>query len=252
MRTLNGKLAVVTGGNSGIGLAAAKALAEAGARVAIFGRDGKSLDAAASALGAGTIAVRGDVRNMADLDRLFAEVARTRSRIDALFVNAGMARFAPIEQASEALFDELVAVNVKGAYFTVQKAVPYLNDAASIVFNASMTWRQGLAGASIYSATKAALIGLSNTLAGELAARGIRVNAISPGAIPTPILGRLGMPREHAEGFQQMMAQNTPLKRVGQPEEVGRVVRFLCSDESSFVTGVEIPVDGGYLLGMLP
>jgi NAD(P)-dependent dehydrogenase (short-subunit alcohol dehydrogenase family) len=252
MSTLEGKLAVVTGGNSGIGLAAAQALAQAGARVAIFGRDGQSLDAAASTLGKGTIAVRGDVARLADLDRLFAEVGRAGRKIDALFVNAGMARFAPLDQVSEALFDELFAVNVKGAYFTLQKALPHLNDGASIVLNASMTWRQGLAGASLYSATKAALIGLTNSLAGELAPRGIRVNAISPGAISTPIVGRLGMPREHAVGFQQMMAQNTPLKRVGQAEEVARVVRFLCSDASSYITGVEIPVDGGYLLGMLP
>ncbi|MFN0317987.1 MAG: SDR family oxidoreductase [Burkholderiales bacterium] len=252
MGKLDGKFAVVTGGNSGIGLAAALALAQEGARIAILGRDARTLDAAASTIGKGTIAVQGDVANMADLDRLYAAAGAAGLKIDALFVNAGMARFAPMEQVSEAMFDELFAVNVKGAYFTVQKALPHLQDGAAIVFNSSVTWHQGLAGASIYSATKAALIGLTKSLAGELAPRKIRVNAISPGVVHTPIVGRLGMPLEHAQGFQKMMAENTPLKRGAEAGEVGRVVRFLCSDDSSYITGTEIPVDGGYLLGMLP
>lgn len=252
MISMQGKFAVVTGGNSGIGFAAAQEIVKAGGRVAILGREAATLASAAERLGAGTLAVQGDVSRLADLDTLYARVSMAGQRIDALFVNAGIARFGPLDQISEALYDEVIDTNVKGAFFTVQKALPLLNDGASIVFNSTVTWHQGLAGASVYSMSKAALVGLAKSLAGELAPRGIRVNAVSPGVVHTPIVGRLGIPVEHAQGFQAMMVANTPLKRGAQAEEIGRVVRFLCSRESSYISGVEIPVDGGYLLGMLP
>ena len=251
MSSMAGKLAVVTGGNSGIGFAAAKAFADAGARVVIFGRDAKKLEQAGASLGASCVCVSGDVSRLADLDRLYAAIAKLGIGIDALFVNAGVVRVAPATEVTETVFDEIVATNLKGAYFTVQKALPQFNNGGAIVMNSSVTWHQGMQGLSVYSATKAAVIGLMTNFAGELAARGIRVNAVSPGAIRTPIVGRAGIPEQHVIGFQNMIAGASPLQRVGQPEEVGAVVRFLCSDEASYVTGVEIPVDGGNLLGVL-
>ena len=248
---LNDRFFLVTGGNSGIGLATAQALAEAGARVAIIGRDGSTLDAAASRLGHGTIAVKGDVSKLADLDRLYVEIGRSGRKLDGIFVNAGIAQFPPIGEVTEAWFDQIMAINVKGAYFTVQKALPHVNDGGSIVFTSTIAWHQGMPGASVYAATKAALIGFTNTLAGELAPRKIRVNAVSPGAIRTPISGRMGIPEEHALGFMQMIAARSMADRVGDGADVAHVVRFLLSDEASYVNGVEIPVDGGYLLGKL-
>jgi len=251
MTKLDDKFFLVTGGNSGIGLATARALAEAGARVAIFGRDAKTLDAAATSIGRGTIAVKGDVSNLADLDRLYAEIGRSGRKLDGVFANAGIAQFPPIHEVTQDWFDQIMAINVRGAYFTVQKALPHMNDGGSIVFTSTIAWHQGMPGASVYAATKAALIGLTNTLAGELAPRKIRVNAVSPGAIRTPMSGRLGMPEEHALGFMQMLASKSMANRMGEGADVANVVRFLLSEEASYVTGIEIVVDGGYLLGKL-
>lgn len=245
MKRLEGKVAVVTGGNSGIGLATAKRLQEEGAKVAISGRSRKTLDEAVKTIGNGVVAVQSDVSKLAEVDKLFSEVSKKLGKIDVLFVNAGVAKFAPIAETSEGLFDENFNTNIKGAYFTVQKALPFLNDGASIIFNTSVADSTGNAGTSAYSATKAALRSLARTAAAELVGRGIRVNTVAPGPIETPILGRTGLPKEAMDGFAKEIIAKVPMKRLGQPEEVAGVVAFLASKDASYITGVEINVDGG-------
>src|SRR5437588_3464934 len=195
MKRLEGKVAVVTGGNSGIGLAAAKRLQEEGARVAISGRNAKTLEDAVKTIGNGILAVQSDVAKAADLDKLYAAVSKKFGKIDVLFVNAGIYKFVPFDVTTEGLYDELFDINTKGAYFTIQKALPFLNDGASIILNTSVAGESGTAGASAYSATKAALRSLARTTAAELAVRGIRVNTVAPGPIVTPIFGRTGLPK---------------------------------------------------------
>jgi NAD(P)-dependent dehydrogenase (short-subunit alcohol dehydrogenase family) len=246
MKRLEGKVAVVTGGNSGIGLATAKRLQEEGARVAISGRSKKTLDEAVRTLGNGLVAVQADVAKLTDADKLYAEVLQKLGEIDVLFVNAGVAKFAPLAETSESLYDEQFDINIKGAYFTIQKALPFLNDGASIILNTSVADRKGNAGASAYSATKAALRSLARTAAAELVGRGIRVNAVAPGPIVTPIFGRTGLPKEAFDEFAKDILAKNPMKRFGQPEEVAGVVAFLASQDASYITGVEINVDGGY------
>ena len=245
MKRLQGKVAVVTGGNSGIGLAAAQRLQEEGARVAIAGRSKKTLDQAVKTIGNGVLALQADVAKLSDIDRLYAEVSQKLGKIDVLFVNAGVAKFAPIEQTPEGLFDEQFDINIKGAYFTIQKAIPFLNDGASIILNTSVADSKGAAGTSAYSATKAALRSLARTTAAELAPRGIRVNTVAPGPIETPIFGRTGLPKEAVEEFARNVLAQVPLKRFGQPEEVAGAVAFLASSDASYITGVELNVDGG-------
>ena len=245
MKRLEGKTALVTGGNSGIGLATAKRFQEEGARVAISGRSKKTLEEAVKNLGNGLLAVQADVAKLSDLDKLFAEVSQKLGKIDVLFVNAGIAKFAPLAEASEALYNEMFDINVKGAYFTVQKALPLLNDGASIVLNTSVVDQKGFAGGTVYSATKAAMRSFARTMAAELVGRGIRVNTVAPGPIVTPILERTGLPQEAIDGFEKMFIALNPMKRYGKPEEVAGVVAFLASQDSSYMTGVEINVDGG-------
>ncbi len=245
MNRFTNKVAVITGGNSGIGLATARRLASEGARVVITGRDPSTLATAAREIGGDVLTVRADVSNLADIDRLFEETKTRFATIDVLFVNAGVAPVAPLEAVTETHFDEIFNINVKGLYFTVQKALPLLNEGASIVFNASVADQKGVAGMSVYSASKAAVRSLARTMAAELIGRGIRVNAISPGPIATPIFGRMGLSKEERDGMAQGIASMVPMKRLGTPEEVAAAVAFVASSEASFITGQEIAVDGG-------
>jgi NAD(P)-dependent dehydrogenase (short-subunit alcohol dehydrogenase family) len=245
MKRLEGKVAVVTGGNSGIGLATAKRLQAEGARVAISGRSKKTLDEAVKTIGNGVVAVQADVAKLSDLDKLYSEVSRKLGKIDVLFVNAGVVKFAPLAETSETAYDEQFDINIKGAYFTIQKALPLLNDGASIILNTSVADSKGTLGTSAYSATKAALRSLARTAAAELAERGIRVNTVAPGPIVTPIFGRAGIPKEAVDEIAKELVAKVPLKRFGQPEEVAATVAFLASQDASYITGVEINVDGG-------
>jgi NAD(P)-dependent dehydrogenase (short-subunit alcohol dehydrogenase family) len=245
MKRFEGKVAVVTGGNSGIGLASAKRLHEEGARVVITGRDARTLDAAVSEIGAGTLAVKIDVSKLEDIDRLYSVVASKLGKIDVLFANAGIGKFAPYTASQETLFDELFAVNVKGVFFTVQKAIPHLNDGASVVLNTSIVASKGPENMGIYAATKAAVRSFARTAATELLARKIRVNAVAPGPIATPIFGRSGMTEEQIEGFKSGISERVPMRRIGRPEEIADAVAFLASNDASYITGVELNVDGG-------
>lgn len=244
-KRLEGKVALVTGGNSGIGLATAKRLQEEGARVAISGRSKKTLDDAVKTIGNGVLAIQADVAKLADLDKLYAEVSTKLGKIDVLFVNAGVAKFAPFAETPESVYDEQFNINIKGAYFTIQKALPLLNDGASIILNTSVADSKGNAGTSAYSATKAALRSLARTTAAELVERGIRVNAVAPGPIVTPIFEKTGLPKESVDEFAKEFIAKVPMKRFGQPEEVAGTVAFLASQDASYITGVEINVDGG-------
>jgi len=246
MKRLEGKVAVVTGGNSGIGLATAKRFQEEGAKVAISGRSKKTLDEAVKSIGNGVVAVQSDVASLTDIDKLFAEVSKKLGKIDVLFVNAGIAKFAPLSDTSEKAFDEQYDINIKGAYFTIQKALPFLNDGASIILNTSVVDQKGTIGASAYAGTKAALRSLARTAAAELVGRGIRVNTVAPGPIETPILGKSGLPQEAIDDFAKQITERIPMKRFGQPEEVAAAVAFLASQDASYITGVEINVDGGF------
>jgi len=245
MNRLEGKVAVVTGGNSGIGLATAKRFQKEGAKVAISGRSRKTLDEAVRAMGNGVVAVQADVAKLTDLDKLYAEVSQKLGKIDVLFVNAGVAKFAPLGETSESVYDEQFDINIKGAYFTIKKALPLLNDGASIILNTSVAASTGTPRTSAYSATKAALRSLARTAAAELAERGIRVNAVAPGPIVTPIVDKTGLPKEAFDAFAKEITAKVPMKRFGQPEEVAATVAFLASQDASYITGVEINVDGG-------
>ena len=236
---------MVTGGSSGIGLATAKLFQEEGARVAISGRDPKTLDAAIKLLGNGVLGVRSDVSKLDDLDRFYETVTKTLGRIDILFVNAGIAEFAPATETTEGLYDETFDINVKGAFFTIQKAISHLNDNGSIILNASFVNQAGLPTTSVFAASKAPLRSFARTVSAELVGRGIRVNVVSPGPISTPIYGKLGLSKQALEGFAANIGAQVPMKRFGAPEEVANAVLFLASKDSSYMTGVEVNVDGG-------
>jgi NAD(P)-dependent dehydrogenase (short-subunit alcohol dehydrogenase family) len=245
MHRFEGKTAVITGGNSGIGLATAKRLHNEGARVAISGRSQKTLDEAVKAIGKDVLAVQADVSQFADADKLFTAVEQRFGKIDILFVNAGVAKFVPLDQVTEEHYDELFDINTKGAYFTIRKALPFLNDGASIILNTSVVSHEGIVNGTVYAATKAALRSITRSVAAELVSRNIRVNAVAPGPIETPIFGRTGLPKEALEEFAATVLASVPMKRFGQPEEVAGAVAFLASSDASYITGVELDVDGG-------
>jgi NAD(P)-dependent dehydrogenase (short-subunit alcohol dehydrogenase family) len=245
MPKLSGKIALVTGGNSGMGLATAQLFATEGAQVVITGRRQKELDEAAKSIGPAAVAVQGDVSQMADLDRLFATIREKFGKLDVIFANAGLGAVAPLAQVTEGQFDREFAVNVKGLFFTVQKALPLLSDGASVILNSSIAAFKGMEGLSVYSATKAAVRSLARTWTTDLKERKIRVNSISPGPIDTPIFGKMGLSEEQSHGFKQELPSMTPLGRMGSPEEIARTVLFLASDDSSYITGVDLAVDGG-------
>jgi len=245
MRRFEGKLALITGGNSGIGLVTAKALASEGARVAITGRDPQSLRAAREAIGNDSLAVRFDLADLNAIDALFAIVKQHFGALDILFANAGTGGLAKLEAATEQDFDRIFSINVKGLFFTVQKALPLLRSGASVILNASIAPRMGRAGASLYSGSKAAVRAFARNFAAELAPRGIRVNVVSPGSIDTPMWSRSFADPQLAAAVRQRAAAAIPLGRMGRAEEVAQAVLFLASGESSFVVGTEIIVDGG-------
>jgi NAD(P)-dependent dehydrogenase (short-subunit alcohol dehydrogenase family) len=239
MGKLDGKVAVVTGGTSGIGLASAKRLVGEGAHVFITGRRQAELDAAVKAIGSRATGVQGDVSNLADLDRLYAVVKEQKGRVDVLFANAGGGEFAPLGAITEEHFDKTFNNNVKGLLFTVQKALPLLPEGASIILNASITSSKGTPAFSVYSATKAAVRSFARSFTVDLKDRKIRVNAISPGPIDTPGLDGLG------DDLKKGLAAAVPMGRLGSPDEIAKAVVFLASDDSSYVTGIELFVDGG-------
>ena len=246
MPRLDGKVSLVTGGTSGIGLAAANALAKEGAYVYITGRRESELRTAVQQIGRNATGVRGDVSNARDLDRLFAQIRDEQGKLDILFANAGIARYAALGDITEELYDSIFNVNVKGVLFTVQKALPLMPDGASIILNASVVGSKGLSSNSVYSATKASIRSFARTWTTDLKHRGIRVNAISPGTIDTPGLNNLLASGEAGEQRRKMVARAIPLGRFGRPDEVAKVVVFLATDESSYITGSEIFVDGGF------
>lgn len=245
MGKLEGKVAVVTGGNSGIGLATAKEFRREGARVVITGRDARTLAEAAREIGGDVLALRSDASSLSDIDGLFDAVRERYGRVDVLFVNAGVGKFAPVEETDEELFDQIMDINFKGAYFTVKKALPLLNDGASVILNTSVVAHVGFPNSSVYSASKAALLSLVRTLSADLVGRGVRVNAVSPGPVETPIFGKMGLPTEAVDETKRGFSAQVPLKRFGRPEEIAKAVLFLASSDSSFLVGTEILADGG-------
>jgi NAD(P)-dependent dehydrogenase (short-subunit alcohol dehydrogenase family) len=246
MKRLEGRVALVTGGNSGIGLATAQRFVAEGAQVFITGRRQAALDAAVTQIGGHAVGVQGDVSNLADLDRLYDTIKQQAGRLDILFANAGLGEFVPLGQITEAHFDKTFGVNVKGTLFTVQKALPLMPDGAAIVINGSIASIKGIPAFGVYAATKAALRSFARTWAVDLKDRKIRVNVVSPGTVITPgYTNELGLSNEQIEQIKAQTAAAAPLGRAGRPEEIAKAVLFLASDDSSYVTGIELYVDGG-------
>jgi NAD(P)-dependent dehydrogenase (short-subunit alcohol dehydrogenase family) len=246
MGKLEGKIALVTGGNGGIGLATAKRFVNEGAQVFITGRRESELKAAIKEIGGSVTSVQGDVSKLDDLDSLFAQIKKEKGRLDIVFANAGFAKYAPVGKITEELYDEIFNVNVKGVLFTVQKSLPLLPDGASIILNASIVASKGLSANSVYSASKAAVRSFARTWTTDLKDRRIRVNAVSPGSIDTPGLSQLLASSETGQQRLKMLPTVVPLGRLGTPDEIAKAVVFLASDDSSYITGTELFVDGGF------
>ncbi|GAA3775868.1 SDR family oxidoreductase [Flavobacterium ginsengiterrae] len=246
MKNLENKVAIVTGGNSGIGFAAAADLVSKGAKVIVTGRNQEALANAEKELNVtGIVADQSDLKS---IDNLAEEVKTKFGKIDIIFLNAGIAAFAPVDSASEDHYDSIMNVNVKGVYFTVQKLLPILNDGGSIIFNTSVNAHVGMPNSSVYAASKAAVLSLNKVFAVELASRKIRVNAVSPGPVETPLYGKVGLEKEDVEGLGAALSEKILLKRFGQASEVAKTVSFLASDDASFINGTEIVIDGGLIV----
>ena len=245
MQKLKGKTALVTGGNSGMGFATAQVFLAEGATVIITGRNRELIEEATKSLGAGAFGIVSDAGKMADLNALQKQVLEISPNIDILYANAGVFFLAPFEQMTEEMFDSNMDINFKGAFFTVQKLLPLINEGGSIILNATIAAHKGLGGSAAYSASKAAVLSLSKTLAVELAGKKIRVNCISPGGINTPIMGKTGMDMATIQQFASNMILKIPQQRFGEPDEIAKAALFLATDDSSFMTGSELTVDGG-------
>ena len=246
MGKLDGKIAVVTGGSAGIGLATAALFVREGANVVITGRDQTALDAAAHGLGEGVEPFRSDIAEVGNLDDLVSYLKQKHGRVDVVFANAGGGRPGLFEQVSEDDFDFTVDTNLKGSYFTIQKLVPLMTAGGSIILNTSILGSQGRAGFSVYAATKAAIRSLARSLTAELSIKGIRVNALAPGQIDTDLMRKVGMPADMIEQVRTQAAAQIPMARTGSVDEVARAVLFLASEDASYVTGIELTVDGGW------
>ena len=240
-----GQVVLVTGGNSGLGLASAKAFADEGAEVVISGRDRAKLDAAVAEIGTRAIGIVADVSRVPDIAALMREIESRKGRIDVLFANAGIARFASIDSVTEADWDGLMGTNLKGLYFTVQQALPLMRRGGAIVLNASLAAIKGVPNASVYSASKAATRSLGRSLGAELVDRGIRVNVVSPGPIDTPIFETFATGADEVAATKRQWSGDNPMKRFGTAGEVARAVLFLASTEASYITGIELAIDGG-------
>jgi NAD(P)-dependent dehydrogenase (short-subunit alcohol dehydrogenase family) len=245
MGRFTNKIVVITGGTSGIGLAAARPFIAEGATVVAIGRSPRSVGDARKEIGANGVAIAADVTKSTELDAVFRTVREKYGRIDVLSANAGIAKLGSVEETTEQMFDDILDANFRSAYFAVQKALPLLSDGGAIVFTTSWFVEVGIAGTSAVSASKAALRNFTRTLASELIGRKIRVNAVSPGVLETPLFGKLGLPEANAQELAQALLQQIPAKRFGKPEEVAKAVAFLASDDASYITGVELAVDGG-------
>ncbi|AEF54429.1 glucose 1-dehydrogenase [Marinomonas posidonica] len=243
MISLEGKTALITGGNSGIGFATAQKFQALGAQVVITGRDAEALDKASSELGVQSILA--DQAKMDDLNRLAVQAEVLLGKLDILFINAGITVFAPVEQTEEAIFDKMMNINFKGAFFTLQKLLPLLNDGASVIQLSSINAYTGMPNTAVYAASKAAMNAVTRTAATELAPRRIRINSVNPGPVNTPIFGKLGMSNEVLNELSTRMQNRIPLKRFGEAEDIANLVAFLASDEASFITGSEYNIDGG-------
>ncbi len=242
---LQRKVAVITGGNSGIGLASAKLFQAEGARVIITGRRKDAVEAAVKEIGGTCKGIVSDTGNLNDIVNLYEQIQQSGFKIDVLFLNAGIAIFGPFDTMDEATFDAMVNVNFKGLFFNVQKAAPLLNEGASVIINSSIADQKGFPNTNIYAATKAAVRSLARTLSTELLEKNIRVNSLAPGPIDTPIFDKVGLPAEEVPGMKEDFAGQNPMKRMGSPNEIASAALFLASNDSSYITGIDLTVDGG-------
>lgn len=245
MGKLDGKIALITGGSTGIGLASAALFQKEGAQVIVTGRNQDAIAAARKELGPGALAIASDTSKLSDIRALIDEIRRKFGRIDIVFANAGIAKFQPFGEIEESFYDDHFDINVKGLYFTIQAALPLIPQGGSILLTASVVSRKGFPGSSVYAATKAAVRSFGRTLASELGPRGIRVNTLSPGPIATPLFTKMGMPKDATAETEERLANSVIMKRLGQPDEMAKAALFLVSDDASYILGAELFADGG-------